>query len=182
MNKVTKQFALLENGSIIRLTKDCNCRHHKGPHFLYMDSYWKSNNAVYAEEGKKKGNPLIIESAAKEEVRRLQEKSRFFKDRGIVRLLAPNEVPANLRNSTGMKVIIQRLLLTESYDSMITNLRNGTIKESTFRAYCAVWNWINYRFSGAAERKQEEYQKTYGFTALKQRINKVRKAFGLAAI
>ena len=182
MNKATKQFALLENGSIIRLIKDCNCCNHDGPHFLYMDSCWKNQTESYAEEGKKKGNPLIIESAAKEEVRRLQEKQRFFKDRGIVKLLTPNEVPANLRNSTGMKVTLGKLLFTESYDGMITHLRNGTIKESTFRAYCAVWNWINYRFSGNAERKQEEFQKKHGFPALTERINKVRKAFGLAAI
>lgn len=182
MTKVTKQFALLGDGSVIRLTKDCNCCNHDGPHFLYMDAYWKSNNAVYAEEGRKKGSGLIIESAAKEEVRRLQEKSRFFKDRGIVRLLTPNEVPANLRNSTGMKGTIKRFLFTESYDGMVSRLRYGMIKESTFRAYCAVWTWVNYRFSGTAERKQLAYHEKHGLPALTERINKVRKSFGLAAI
>jgi hypothetical protein len=147
-----------------------------------MDSYWKSNNEVYAEEGRKKRNPLVIESAAKEEVRRLQEKQRFFKDRGIVRLLPHHEVPANLRNSTGMKVTIKKLLFTESYDSMISHLRNGVINESTFRAYCAVWTWINFRFSGVAEQKQSDYQERYGFPALKERINKVRQSFGFTAI
>lgn len=184
--RITKKsepiFARLTTGEIIRLTKDCNCCCHDGPHFLWADNYWKNQNHLYAEEGKKKNNPLIIESAAYEETRRLQEKQRFFRDRNIEKLLTIDEVPQKLRNSTGMKFTIRRLIFTESYDSMVALFRNGTINSNTFRAYCAVWTWANYRFSGAADIKQTTYQKQYGMQALKKRINKVRVSFGFNAI
>jgi len=182
MNKPNKLFARLTTGEIIRLTKDCNCCCHDGPHFLWADSYWQNQNHLYAEEGKKKGNPLIIKSAAYEETRRLQEKQRFFRDRNIEKLLTIDEVPRKLRNSTGMKESLKRYVFTESYDGMVSHLRNGLINERTFRAYCAVWTWANYRFSGAADIKQTAYQKQYGMQALKKRINKVRISFGFSAI
>ncbi len=61
-------------------------------------------------------------------------------------------------------------------------LRDGTVNQTQFEAYCAVWDWMAFRFTGRAGMKQDSFWKHYGQEAFYRRINRVRSAFGFAAI
>ncbi len=181
MPKVTRVFAELVTGEIVCLAKDCGCKHHEGPHWLFVDQSCKEVNQQCAQDARNKGNGLLLEHYAQEEARRLAEKTRHFKNLGIARLVPIDEVPKEVRNSTGMKHKITSLL-ENSLSDMERYSRDGRVTDKEFRAYRAIWNWINFRFSGAAEQKQSDYQERYGFPALKEKINKTRKSFGFDAI
>lgn len=61
-------------------------------------------------------------------------------------------------------------------------LRDGTVSQSRFEAYCAVWEWMNFRLSGRAGWKQDAFWKQFGQEAFYRRINRVRSAFGYDSI
>ncbi len=41
----------LQNGEIVDAPKDCECIMHDGPHWLYMDAWWKAQNRALLEAG-----------------------------------------------------------------------------------------------------------------------------------
>lgn len=61
-------------------------------------------------------------------------------------------------------------------------VRDGTISQNEFEAYCAVWEWCAYRLSGNAAMKQESFWNRFGKEAFYRRMNKVRSAFNLSPV
>lgn len=37
--------ARLMTGEVVQLTKDCDCTHHEGPHWVYVDICWHRENS-----------------------------------------------------------------------------------------------------------------------------------------
>lgn len=48
--------ALLTNGKMIDLRKDCACHHHEGPHFIYVNTFWKALNQRLLANGNARHN------------------------------------------------------------------------------------------------------------------------------
>ena len=79
--------ALLTNGTIVTLQKDCECQTHDGPHWLHMDAMYRaSNRALLA-----KGTFLAVHGFMIEDSARCKEKLRQFKQHGIAKLLPETE-------------------------------------------------------------------------------------------
>jgi hypothetical protein len=47
--------ARLTDGSVVAMKKDCDCRNHDGPHWLYMDSLWRAGNEQLRINGNIRG-------------------------------------------------------------------------------------------------------------------------------
>jgi len=74
--------AELESGEIVTLEKDCECITHNGPHWVYADDLSRRVNI-----GGAPSTYLGALGVAGEEIARLDEKLRIFKQKGIVRLI-----------------------------------------------------------------------------------------------
>lgn len=74
----------------------------------------------------------------------------------------------------------QRLaaLTGRTYNEVLDGYLYGTIPQSTFDAFMAVWDWSAIRHTGMAGMKQEAFYARFGAEAYYRRINRVRVAFG----
>lgn len=79
---------VLRDGRIIAPEKDCTCRRHEGPHWLYHDAVWrKMNRALLDDTGDPVRNALGRIAFPREESARLREKMFQMRRRGIERIL-----------------------------------------------------------------------------------------------
>lgn len=93
--------ALLTNGEIVELAKDCNCITHEGPHWLHMSQIDKElNHKVLprlqeTESRIQRGEAdyqeaqwygIALNQLAKAEARRLGELARHYERLGITRI------------------------------------------------------------------------------------------------
>ncbi|NIN00474.1 MAG: hypothetical protein GTO24_21050 [candidate division Zixibacteria bacterium] len=72
--------AILNDGTIVELEKDCGCTHHEGPHWLHMDKLDQRLNQKHFDNGNLRG-------FAQAEVARLNRKINEMEIRGIKELL-----------------------------------------------------------------------------------------------
>lgn len=72
--------AKLVDGTVVILTKDCECITHDGPHWIYADELWARRNRELLEQGN-------ITGFIHEELARLEEKQWHFEKYGIQELL-----------------------------------------------------------------------------------------------
>ena len=72
--------ARLTSGEVVTLPKDCACRTHEGPHWLYLDE-WERTEASRALKAQDLFEHIFIEQA------RLQAKAWHMQHQGIVELI-----------------------------------------------------------------------------------------------
>lgn len=83
--------ALLTNGQIVELPKECNCVTHDDPHWLHMDSFVRNQNASFYDRIKLSNDPMWVEAALNSlsigEDNRLKEKLFNMNRLNIERLI-----------------------------------------------------------------------------------------------
>lgn len=161
MNKHT--CARLISGEVVRLSKECDCLTHTGPHWQHVDQLWKESNRRLLEL-----SPLGF---AREESARLQELLHTFQTEGIAKLLTEEEGAPLVRRG-GLRHHLRKSLLLSRNDA------EKHLGGRALRSYLALWEWCGHRFSGRAGQKQEAFWEKYGKEAFYRRVNKVRAACG----
>jgi hypothetical protein len=78
--------ALLTNGQVVTLKKDCECCHHDGPHWLMEDRCWEKKNRQLSTRAWR-----IYLGYRDEEARRLREKAWQMRKWCVARLLPEGE-------------------------------------------------------------------------------------------
>lgn len=77
--------AEFKDGVVKELPKDCSCLDHNGPHWVYADHLYRTQNRKIS----------CFESRAKEEVKRLERKRGAMVAKGIVQLFIDDgDLPA----------------------------------------------------------------------------------------
>jgi hypothetical protein len=83
--------AILTDGSVVELVRDCNCTDHTGPHWLHEDAEARRLNHAAYERWVRTGDPMDEFKAAYGESERLKAKAENMTKRGIERLLKQQE-------------------------------------------------------------------------------------------
>lgn len=84
--------AKLESGETVVLEKDCGCcdEIHIGPHWLHMNDFDRAVNEEQLKAADKSHNSALFLHGAQAEVRRLADKERQMRQRGIVEIIRPD--------------------------------------------------------------------------------------------
>ena len=88
-----KLKALLIDGTMIDLGKDCPCSSHEGPHLIHTDALWLASNRKLLVKGRDDALPAEAQQAAlkgycDEENSRRAAKQAFCTSRKIVEIYA----------------------------------------------------------------------------------------------
>ena len=81
-----------------------------------------------------------------------------------------------------MKKRIQSLIAGTSLKQAERLLHDGRIDANTYTSFRRVWSWCAPRFAGEAGMNQDQFHARHGWQAMQAKIDKTRKAFGLAPI
>lgn len=80
--------AILTDGSIVALPRDCPCTHHDGPHWLHMDSIQRQTNMAAWRDSM---TEVEAHHLAESEIARLHEKAAHMERLGIVQIIREGE-------------------------------------------------------------------------------------------
>ena len=77
------------DGTVVKLEKGCECTCHNEPHWAYTDRLWRDRNRdLLREEGRTPDQRYYAALALpREEIVRLDAKTRAFRAAGIVRMI-----------------------------------------------------------------------------------------------
>lgn len=174
--------ARLTCGRVVKLSKECACRTHTGPHWLAADRDWRERNRSAITAKPESVTALTLYGFAGEESARLSSLGYAMQREGVSQLLTADDVLAlraggeAVEERAGIRPALRKAL------GLSLNAAEQCLDGRTLRAFRAVWEWSAPRMGGEAGRKHDAFWERHGKAAYYARIQRVRKACGFAPL